>query len=207
MKTLVLLAMFMGQMLTGNYRRVSQQTIVSTVFNEGASFASITGTSPATNSHGNLWVTRQGGASLFFGPSSGAGSAGDNGNLLNTGAPSYTVTFSGLTNTATQLVSFSGADATNADYIDVHLLGAGGIALVETVSGTSTTIQTQAVTAGATGSIVAVVHGTSIAVTAFGQAPMLYTIPPGHGDIGGQFIGMLSVTSGTVFGGVKVTVP
>jgi hypothetical protein len=45
---------------------------------------------------------------------------------------------------------------------------------------TPTTIQTQAVASGATGSVVAVVHGTSITVTAFGQAPMTYTILPGH---------------------------
>lgn len=144
---------------------------------------------------------------MLFNSGGGAIAQAGSGEVLNTGAASYTVTFSGLTNTATQIVSFSIADATLANRIDLQMLGAGGAALAEVLGGTSTTIQTQAVTSGATGSVVAVVHGTSISVTAFGQAPMLYTIPSGHANIGGQFVGLFSSTFGTVIGGVKVTVP
>lgn len=207
MKALVLLAMFMGQMLTGNYRKtVGTTVIVNTVFNEGANFAPIAGTSPVVNVHGNLWVVWPSQASLEF-DTGGAVATGSAGNLLNTGAASYTVTFSGLTNTATQIVAFSMLNTTANDRIDVWMLGSGGIALKETVSGTTTQLQTQAVANGATGSIVAAVHGTSITVTAFGQAPMLYTIPSGHGDIGGQYVAMLASTFGYQFGGVNVTVP
>lgn len=182
-------------------------TIVSTTFNEGASFSAIVGTSPATNVNGHLWQTWQGETDLLFNPGGGAIAGAGAGEVLNTGASSYTVTFSGLTNTATQFVSFSISDATLANRIDVQLLGAGGIALTETIGGTTTTLQTQAVANGATGSVVSVVHGTSITVTAFGQTPMTYTIPSGHGDIGGAFIGIVSSTFGTVFGGLTVTVP
>lgn len=194
----------------GKASSLAPVTIVNTIFNEGIPGATLTGTSPAVNVHGNLWVTWPTTGPLTFAtpPPPGAGSPGSgNGEVLDTGAPSYTVTFSSVTNTATQFIVFSGHDTSMNDRLQVSLLGAGGISLVETVSGASTTIQTQPVAGGASGSIVAVVHGTSITVTAFGQAPMVYTIPGGHPDINGPAIGLLSSTPGYIFHGVNVTVP
>lgn len=185
---------------------IAKNLIVYTTFNEESAFTPISGTSPAVNVHGNLWVVWPSQASLVF-STGGAQSEGTGGNLLNTGAASYTVTFSGLTNTATQVIAFSMLDATALDRMEVWLTGTGGIVLKETVSGTTSTLQTQAVANGATGSVVAVVNGTSITVTGFGQAPMSYTIPPGHGDIGGQFVAMLATTFAYQFGSIEVTVP
>jgi hypothetical protein len=158
--------------------------------------------------HGNLWGNWPGTLSWNFNTGGGAMSPGTNdGNTLDTGVPSYTVTFSGLTNTNLQIVTFSMHDGSAADRMELWMLGSGGIALKETVADTTTQLQTQAVSDGATGSVVAVVHGTSITVTAFGQAPMTYTIPSGHGDIGGQYIAMLTSTFAVTMSGVKVTVP
>lgn len=208
MKALIFLALFAGQILTGTYRKMGTAVIINTTFNEGIVGTAITGTSPAINVHGNLWANWPTISSLLFSVSGAQNPVNSSiGNSLDTGAPVYTVTFSGLTNTATQLVAFSCASAALNDRMEVWTLGTGGIALKETVAGVITTIQTQPVADGATGSIVAIVNGTSIEVTAFGQPPMFYTIPGGHGNINGQFIAMLSTTVGYVFPAVKVTVP
>jgi hypothetical protein len=184
------------------------QTVVLTTFNEGAANTSIQGTSPTVNVHGNLWDDWPTTASWDFLTGGGAYSTStSNGNDFNTGATSYTVTFSNITNTDLFILAFSAADSTLNDRMELWLLGSGGIELRETVSGTTTTLQTQAASDGATGSVVAVVHGTSITVTAFGQAPMTYTIPPGHADIGGPYIAWLTNVFDLTMSGVKVTVP
>lgn len=206
---LLLLCWTLAQYIpAGSHVPIGIATIVSTIFDEGTPGTAITGTSPAVNVHGNLWLIWNGLAVPLQFSATGAKSPSPNcGNEINTGAPSYTVTFSGMTNTATTVTAFSGT-STLSDRMEIWTLGTGGIALKETVGGTTTQLQTQAVANGATGSIVAVVNGTSITVTAFGQSPMTYTIPSGHADIGGPYVGMLtSALTGYSFGGVKVTVP
>jgi len=184
-------------------------TILNTLFTEATS-GNVTGTSPATNVHGNLWVTWPTVASLTYQVGGGAKAslATGSGNIIDTGATAYTVTFSGMTNTNGVVITFSMSSASATDRMELWTLGSGGIALKETVANTTSQLQTQPVANGATGSVVAVVNGTSITVTAFGQAPMTYTIPNGHADIGGRFVGLINTIAGAyTFGGVKVTIP
>lgn len=172
-------------------------TVISTVFNEGTVGASIIGTHPATDVPGNAWIVWAGTGDPGWAFKSGGGALGssatqDQANIINTGISDFTLTFSGVVNTSEVLYVFRYANNGN-DYLTVETLGAGGIALVENVSGTPSTVGTSAVSNGATGSIVISAVGRAITVTPFGGTPINYTIPLGHADITGTIVGMYYV--------------
>jgi hypothetical protein len=186
-------------------------TPLSTIFNEGTVGNSINGTQPATDAPNSTWVQFNGTTTGWnFNTTSGAvASSGsvDQSSLIDTTSTDYTLTFTGVTNTATVLYIFR--LATTNDYLALWTLGSGGVALKEAVSGTTTQVGTSAVANGATGNIVVVVSGNQITVTPFGGTPINYTIPNGHADLSGTSVGMYySHGSGTItLAGVSVVTP
>jgi hypothetical protein len=180
-------------------------TLLSTSFNEASNVA-LTSTQPLVDLAGSAWATWPSLASMQYLPGSGATdtSSVTAGNAIDTGSSAYTATFN-VSNTATTIVAFSAHDATLNDRVELWMLGSGGIALKETVAGTITTITTQAVSNGALGTVVAVVNGSTITVTAFGGTPMTYTIPTGHADLNGSFIAILATPGASSVSGITVT--